>query len=72
MLKMALLDCSINEKLVEVLMEDRELALFFLSLFDRDLTAAQESPPPGVCHPRQKNTFRGSARGARLGAAGID
>ena len=31
MLKMALLDCSINEKLVKVLMEDRALALFFRS-----------------------------------------
>ena len=28
---MALLDCSINEKLVKVLMEDRALTLFFRS-----------------------------------------
>ena len=39
-----------------------------------DLTA-QESPPPGICHPRQKNAnSRGSARGrgGGLGAGGID
>ena len=39
-----------------------------------DLTA-QETPPPGICHPRQKKkaNARGSARGGGgLGAAGID
>ena len=71
MLKMALLDCSINEKLVEVLMEDRALALFFRS-HPRGFDSSSRVPAPGVCHPRQKNTFRGSARGGGLGAAGID
>ena len=39
-----------------------------------DLTA-QETPPPGICHPRQKKkaNAQGSARGGGgLGAAGID
>ena len=62
MLKMALLDCSINEKLVKVLMEDRAIALFFVPI-PGDLTAAQESPPPGVCHPRQKKYFSGVSPG---------
>ena len=42
MLKMALLDCAINEKFCSV-DRGRAFALFF------------PSPPPGICHPRQKN-----------------
>ena len=43
------------------------------TLIETDLTA-QESPPPGICHPRQKDTnARGSAGGGgELGAPGID
>ena len=52
MLKMALLECAITMKNVAVLMEDGALALFFRP-HPGDLTA-QESPPPGICHPRQK------------------
>ena len=38
-----------------------------------DLTA-QESPPPGICHPRQKKMLMpgGQPKGGGLGAAGID
>ena len=47
----------------------------FFVLTPGDLTA-QESPPPGICLPRQKNpNARGSARrggGWGLGAVGID
>ena len=44
------------------LTEDGAFALFFIPS-SGDLTA-QESPPPGICHPRQKNAnSRGSARG---------
>ena len=35
-----------------VLTEDRAFVLSFVPT-PRDLTA-QESPPPGICHPRQK------------------
>ena len=45
-----------------VLTEDRAFALFFRPT-PGDLTV-QESLPPGICHPRQKNAnARGSARG---------
>ena len=49
-------------KNVAVLTEDRAFALFFRPT-PGDLTV-QESLPPGICHPRQKNAnARGSARG---------
>ena len=62
-------------KNVAVLTEDGAFALFFVPT-PGDLTA-QESPPPGICHPRQKKNAkaRGSARGGGgggLGAGGID
>ena len=45
-----------------VLTEDRAFALSFVPT-PGDLTA-QESPPPGICHPRQKNAnTQGSVRG---------
>ena len=40
-------------KNVAVLTEDEAFALFFRP-HPGNLTA-QESPPPGICHPRQKN-----------------
>ena len=59
-------------KNVAVLTEDGAFALFFVPT-QGDLTA-QESPPPGICHPRQKNTNSlGSAlEGGRVGAAEMD
>ena len=49
-------------KNVELLTEDGAFALFFRPHLG-DLTA-QESPPPGICHPRQRKcNARGSARG---------
>ena len=59
-------------KNVGVLTEDGAFALFFFPTLV-DLTA-QESPPPGICHPRQKKdpNARGSAREGGLGTAGID
>ena len=49
-------------KNVELLTEDWAFALFFRPHLG-DLTA-QESPPPGICHPRQRKcNARGSARG---------
>ena len=60
MLKMALLDCAINEKCYSVVPTPGDLT-------------AQEYPPRGICHPRQKNAnAQGSARGGGLGAGGID
>ena len=51
-----------------VLTEDRAFALFFRPT-PGDLTV-QESLPPGICHPRQKNAnARGSARGGGGGAS---
>ena len=57
LLKTALFDCAINEKCCSV---DEGWGICPLLL---DLTA-QESPPPGICHPRQKKkaNARGSAR----------
>ena len=52
MLKMALLDCAINEKCYSVVPTPGDLT-------------AQESPPPGICHP-------GRGGGGVLGAGGID
>ena len=68
--KMALLDCSINEKLVKVLMEDRAPLFSFPS---RGIWQQLKS----LCSREfaiqgKKNTFQGSARGGGLGAAGID
>ena len=42
MLKMALFDCAITMKNVEVLTEDGGIGPLF------------SSPPPGICHPRRK------------------
>ena len=50
MLKMALLDCAINEKCCSV---DGGRGICPLFVFP-DLTA-KESPTPRTCHPRQKN-----------------
>ena len=51
MLKMALLDCAINEKCCSV-DGGRGICPLFRPTAG-DLTA-QESPLPGICHPRQK------------------
>ena len=71
MLITALFDSAINEN-VAVLTEEGHLPSFFVPT-PGNLTA-QESPAPGICHPRRKNAnARGSARGGGgLGAAGID
>ena len=70
MLKMLLFH-AINEN-VAVLTEDGHLPSFFVPN-PGDLTA-QESPLPGICHPRQKNAnARGSPQeggGGELGAGG--
>ena len=50
MLKMALLDCAINEKCCSV-DGGRGICPLFVA---PDLTA-KESPTPETCHPRQKN-----------------
>ena len=62
-------------KNVALLTEDGAFALFFRP-HPGDLTA-QESPPPGICHPSQRKcNARGSARGGGggggLSAGGID
>ena len=58
-------------KNVAVLTEDGAFALFFVPT-PGDLTA-QESPPPGICHPRQKKMLMpGGQPGRGLGAGGID
>ena len=60
MLKTALFDCAINEKCCSVNGGWGISSLFVPA--PGDLTA-QESPPPEICHPRQKNAnARGSAR----------
>ena len=57
MLKMALLDCATNGKKCCSVDKGRGICPLFSSpprgIFG-DLTA-QESPPPGICHLRQKN-----------------
>ena len=76
MLKTALFDCAINEKCCGV---DGGWGICPLVPTPGDLTA-QESPPLGICHPRQTKMLMlgGSARGGGggggrvLGAAGID
>ena len=56
-------------KNVEVLTEDEAFALFFRP-HPGNLTA-QESPPPGICHPRQKNAnTRAREGGGGGGGAG--
>ena len=70
MLKMALLDCAINEN-VAVLTEDGAFALFFRPHpggFD-----SSRVPRPGNLTSKAKNAnVRGLARGWGLSAAGID
>ena len=72
MLKMALFYCLLKN--VAALTEDGAFALFFCP-HPGDLTA-QESPSPGICHPKQKKMLMpGISRGREgggLGAAGID
>ena len=54
MLKMALRYLTVRSmKNVAVLSRTGQLPSFFVPI-PGDLTA-QESPPPGICHPRQKN-----------------
>ena len=60
-------------KNIAVLTEDRAFALFFHP-HPGDLTA-QESPPPGICHPRQKKMLMPGGQlggGGVLGTGGID
>ena len=58
---MALLDCAINKKCCTV-DGGRDIRPLFSSP-PRGICQL-ESPPPGICHPSQKNTnSRGSARG---------
>ena len=52
MLKMALFDCASNEKCCSVDV-GRGICPLFSSPPRGGLTT-QESPPPGICHPRQK------------------
>ena len=60
MLELALLECMINEKCYSVERGTGHLPSFFVPTAG-DLTG-QESPPPGICYPRQKNpNARGSA-----------
>ena len=60
MLKMALFDCANNEKCCSV---DGGRGIFFVPT-PGDLTA-QESPPPGICHPRQKKCLCPGGGGAQ-------
>ena len=71
MLKMALFDCAIDEKCCSV-DGGRGVCPLFSVPTPGDLTA-QESPPPGICHPRQKNMLMsGGQPGGGLGAGRID
>ena len=74
MLKMVLLDCAINEKCCNVDGGRGILPSFFVPT-PGNLTA-QESPPPGICHPRQKKMLMPGGQpgkgGGGLDAAGID
>ena len=71
MLKTALFDYAINEKCCSVYGGRGICPLFFVPT-PRDLSA-QESPPPGICHPRKKKKLMtGGQPGGALGAAGID
>ena len=70
---MGLFDCAINEKCCSVDGgRGPDLPPFFVPT-PGDLTA-QESPPPGICHPRQKKMLMpgGQPGGGELGAGGID
>ena len=57
-------------KNVAELTEDEAFALFFRP-HPWNLTA-EESPPLGICHPRQKNANTQEGRGGGVDAAGID
>ena len=60
-------------KIAAVLTEDGAFALFFVPT-PGDFTV-QESPPPGICHPRPGVRPSGAGGGGGvlgLGAAGID
>ena len=52
MLKMALFDCAINEKRLQWWRRRWHLPSFFVPAPGDSI--AQESSPPGICHPRQK------------------
>ena len=62
MLKMALLDCSINEKLVKVLMEDRALTLFFRS-HPGGLDSSSRVTATGSLPSKAKKYFSGVSPG---------
>ena len=68
MLKTALFDCTINEKCCSF-DGGGAFALFFRP-YPGELTP-QESPPPGICHPRQKkkNEMPGGQQGGGGGAS---
>ena len=71
MFKTALFDRAISEKCCRV---DRGQGICpQFRPTPGDLTA-QESPPPGICHPRQKKMLLpgGQPEGGGLDAAGID
>jgi len=59
---MALLDCSINEKLVEVLMEDRALAPFFRS-HPGGFDSISRVPAPGSLPSKAKKILFGGQPG---------
>ena len=54
MLELALLECMLNEKCYSVERGTGHLPSFFVPTAG-DLTG-QESPPPGICYPRQKKS----------------
>ena len=66
MLKMALLDCSINEKLVEVLMDDRALALVFRSHLG-EFDSNSRVPATGSLPSKAKKYFSGVSPGWGVG-----
>ena len=71
-LKMALFDCAINEK--KSCSVDGGQGIYPLCFVPtpEDLTA-QESPPPGICHPRQKKCCcPGISRGGGKGWAQVE
>ena len=67
MLKRALFDCVINEKCCSVNGGWGISSLFVPA--PGDLTA-QESPPPEICHPRQKMLMPGGQPGWGGGGSG--
>ena len=62
---MALVDCVINEKCYSVDGGEGILPSFFVPTLG-DLTA-QESPPPVICHPRQKKMLMPGGQPGRGG-----